>query len=181
DLVRREIEIQKGGGKGRIIAKMNALDDPGMIQELYRASQAGVQIDLIIRGHSRLRPGLPGYSEKIRIISIIGRFLEHDRIYCFGNGGEPALFLGSADWRQRNLNDRVEVVAPVRNPALRARLMWTLEVALSDNRLAFDLDSEGHYVQRKPAAGEPERNMHETLMAEAKERSEAERGWEVGL
>lgn len=174
----REIEHQKDGGIGRIIAKMNALDDPGIIQRLYQASRAGVQIDLIIRGHSRLRPQLPKYSENIRVISLIGRFLEHDRIYYFGNGGDAEVFIGSADWRQRNLSERVEVLVPVRDPALRGRLEQILETYLSDNRMAFELDADGHYHQRHPLAGEPERNAHEMLMADARERAAAE--WEVG-
>ena len=175
ELIRREVAHQEAGRQGRIVAKMNALDDPGIIQELYRASQAGVQIDLIVRGHSRLRPGLPGYSDNIRVISIIGRFLEHDRIYCFGNGGDPEIFIGSPDWRQRNLGERVEVVVPILDPAVRARLIAILDRALEDNRLAFELDSEGFYVQRMPASGAPERNLHDSLMRDALERSEAGR------
>lgn len=178
EMIRREVAIQKEGGAGRIIAKMNALDDAGIIQELYRASQAGVKIDLIVRGHSRLRPGLPGYSENIRIVSIIGRFLEHDRVYCFGNGGKTEVYIGSADWRQRNLSERVEVVAPVSDPALCKRLSRILEATLSDNRLAFDLDAEGFYVQRTPGKDESERNIHTILMAEAQESTGA-RGWPI--
>ncbi|MQA90093.1 MAG: polyphosphate kinase 1 [Gemmatimonas sp.] len=170
ELIRREIVHQEKNGNGRIVAKMNALDDAGIIQELYRASQAGVRIDLIVRGHSRLRPGLPGYSDNIRIVSIIGRFLEHDRVYWFGNGGESEVFVGSADWRQRNLSERVEVVVPVLDEIIRQRLITFLEHALADNRLAFDLNSEGQYVQRRPASGEPQRDFHEVLMTEALER-----------
>jgi polyphosphate kinase len=177
-LIRREIERQQEHGDGRIVAKMNALDDPGLIQELYRASQAGVRVDLLVRGHSRLRPGVPGFSENIRIVSIIGRFLEHDRIYCFANGGSPELYIGSPDWRQRNLSERVEVVVPVHDPHLKARLIHVLQVGLSDNRLAFDLDAEGYYVQRTPGAGEPERNSHDILMREALESDQpTQEGW----
>ena len=176
ELIHREIEHQGRTGNGRIVAKMNALDDPGIIQELYRASQAGVRIDLIVRGHSRLRPGLPGYSDNIRLISIIGRFLEHDRIYWFANGGEPEVYIGSADWRQRNLSERVEVVVPVLDAAIRQRLSGILEHALSDNRLAFELDSEGWYVQRRPGPDEPERSFHDILMREALARSERSGG-----
>jgi len=179
ELIRREVGHQAAGGHGRIIAKMNALDDPGIIQELYRASQAGVKIDLIVRGHSRLRPGLPGYSENIRITSIIGRFLEHDRLYWFENAGEPEVYIGSPDWRQRNLSDRVEVVVPVLRPALRSQLREMLEVWLTDNRLAFDLDSEGHYRQRSPAQGEPERNSHDIFMRRTVEAGITPRGWEL--
>ena len=167
NLIRQEIAFQQARGNGRIIARMNALEDVRIIRELYRASQAGVQIDLIVRGHSRLRPGLPGYSENIRIISILGRFLEHDRIYYFHNNGQPLTFIGSADWRNRNLSERVELITPIEASALQQRLIWLLETALSDNRLAWDLDSTGQYVLRHPALGEPERNLHQILMQQA--------------
>jgi polyphosphate kinase len=173
DLIRREIEHQKQGRPGRILAKMNALDDPGIIQELYAASQAGVQIDLIVRGHSRLRPGLEGYSSTIRVVSIIGRFLEHDRIFCFENGGDREVFLGSADWRQRNLGERVEVVAPLLDSGLRDSVWDVLEIALTDNCLAFDLNSEGYYTQRRPRRGQRERNFHEILMGRTRAASAA--------
>ena len=163
-LIRQEIDYQQRHGNGRIIAKMNALDDVGIIQELYQASQAGVQIDLIVRGHCRLRPGLPGYSETIRVISILGRFLEHDRIFYFHNNDDPRVFIGSADWRGRNLDERVELIAPIEAPDQQQRLIRILYDALGDNRLAWDLDANGHYVQRRPKPGEPERNFHETLM-----------------
>jgi polyphosphate kinase len=164
-LIRQEIDYQQRHGNGHIIAKMNALDDVGIIQELYQASQAGVQIDLIIRGHCRLRPALPGISETIRVISILGRFLEHDRIFYFHNNDDPRVFIGSADWRGRNLDERVELIAPIEVPELQQRLIRILQIALDDNRLAWDLDSNGYYRQRRPKPGEPERNFHETLMA----------------
>ncbi|MCB0046072.1 MAG: polyphosphate kinase 1 [Caldilineaceae bacterium] len=166
-LIEQEIAHQDAYGTGRIIAKMNALDDSKMIELLYRASQAGVQIDLILRGHTTLRPGLPGYSDNIRIISILGRFLEHDRIFYFHNNGDPRTFIGSADWRGRNLNSRVELITPVEDPALQAELIEILELALSDNRLAWDVDSQGQYTLRMPAPGEPTRNFHEILMQRA--------------
>lgn len=158
------------GEAGRILVKMNALDDTEMIHSLYRASQAGVSIDLIIRGHSRLRPGLPGYSDNIRVMSILGRFLEHDRIFLFGNGGDSKLFLGSADWRRRNLSDRVEAVVPVEDETLKARLVSILEDALSDNRLAWDLCADGRYELRYPR-GESERNYQTMQMQRALERA----------
>jgi polyphosphate kinase len=169
-LIEDEIAHQKRDGQGRIIAKMNALDDVGMIEALYRASQAGVQVDLIVRAHCSLRPGIRGYSENVRVISILGRFLEHDRIYYFHNGGEARIYIGSADWRRRNLQERVEVLAPIDDPALRERLAALLERALDDNCLAWDLDSEGYYVRRRPGEGEPERNYHRTLMERARQR-----------
>lgn len=170
-LIRQEIAVQESGGEGRIIAKMNALDDVGIIQELYRASQAGVAIDLIVRGHCRLRPGVAGYSDNIRVISILGRFLEHDRIFYFRNGGDPVTLIGSADWRGRNLEERVELIVPVERPALQARLIDILELALSDNYLAWDLDAEGQYRRRCPELGEARRSLHQTLMVQALDRA----------
>jgi polyphosphate kinase len=181
--IQREVRAQRAGGTGRIVAKMNALDDAETIQALYRASQEGVRVDLIVRGHSRLRPGLPGYGDNIRVISILGRFLEHDRVYLFHNGGDPEIFIGSADWRGRNLSERVETVAPVLDPALRARLVNVLHWALNDNRLAWELDADGQYVQRRPAPGEPEVNYQEVLMrdAVARGRAPAGRPWELAV
>jgi polyphosphate kinase len=170
-LIRQEIAHQKTFGNGRVVAKMNALDDLGMIRRLYIASQAGVQIDLIVRGHSRLRPGLPGYSENIRIISILGRFLEHDRIFYFFNNGQPAVYIGSADWRSRNLRQRVELVAPIEDPELRQRCIQILEDAGRDNRLAWELDAEGHYRLRRAAEDAEEINFHELLMKQARKRA----------
>jgi len=170
-LIQQEIDYQQRHGTGRIIAKMNALDDVPIIQELYRASQAGVQIDLIIRGHSRLRPGLPGISDNIRVVSILGRFLEHDRIFYFHNNGEPHTFIGSADWRGRNLDERVELIVPVEEPALQQQLIRSLYDALADNRLAWDLHSDGRYVLRWPGRDEEVRNFHETLMRQVSERA----------
>ncbi|GAB4437928.1 MAG: polyphosphate kinase 1 [Anaerolineae bacterium] len=171
ELIDREIEHQKRHGSGKIIVKMNALDDVKIIRRLYEASQAGVQIDLIIRGHSRLRPGLPGFSDNIRLISILGRFLEHDRIFHFHNNGQPQTYIGSADWRGRNLNDRVELITPIDEPALQQRLIEMLEAALSDNRLAWDLDCDGHYTLRYPKADEEERNFHKLMMKDAVKRT----------
>ena len=150
---------------------MNGLDDVAMIRRLYRASQAGVQIDLIVRSHSRLRPGLPGYSENIRIISILGRFLEHDRIYYFHNNDQPLTFLGSADWRNRNLKSRVELIVPILDPAVQARLIQNLEDALNDNASAWDLQPDGRYLLRYPVEGEPERSLQETLIKLARRRA----------
>jgi len=170
-LIDQEIAIQKETGNGKIIAKMNALDDVDMIKKLYQASQAGVQIDLIIRGHSRLRPGLPGYSDNIRIISILGRFLEHDRIYYFHNNGQPLTYIGSADWRGRNLNDRVELITPIEEIALKKRLIQLLEDALADNRLAWELDSEGYYHLRRPPSPDQEHNFQAVMMQQALRRT----------
>lgn len=180
ELIRAEIEHQARDGSGRIIAKMNALDDLPTIRALYEASRAGVRVDLIVRGHCRLRPGLPGYSDHIRVVSIVGRFLEHSRVYYFGNGGRPLVFMGSADWQRRNLEDRVEVVVPIEDPEVQARLIRTLSLCLEDNRLAWDLQPDGTYVQRTPAGGEPERAVQEQLMARALARSvEEDPPWDL--
>lgn len=178
-LVRAEIASQKKHGKGRIIAKMNALDDVEMIQELYRASQAGVQIDLVVRGHCRLRPGLERFSENIRVISIIGRLLEHSRIYYFHNNGEPLVYIGSADWQRRNLDDRIEAVVCVTDPALRARLIHTLHFALEDRRLSWELQPDGRYAQLMPPP-EDAVGFQGRLMRRAVERTvEADAPWDL--
>ena len=180
ELVREEVRLQKEHGDGRIIAKMNALDDVEMIRELYRASQAGVQIDLIVRGHCRLRPGLPFHSENIRVISILGRFLEHSRIYYFHNHGTPKLFIGSADWQRRNLDDRVEAVVPVEDPVLQGRLVRTLQFAISDRRTAWDLRPNGHFLQRQPSTEAEEVGFQELLMKRAVDRIvEVDAPWDI--
>ena len=178
DLIRREARHARAGRKARVIAKMNALDDVHVIRELYRASQAGVQIDLAVRGHTRMRPGLEGVSENVRIVSTVGRFLEHSRIYYFHNdGGRPDLLIGSADWMRRNLDDRVEVVVPVEDETARGRLLRTLKFCLDDNRQAWDLAPDGRYTLRQPAEGEPVRAFHDTLMQRARRRIEEDAAW----
>ncbi|GIW12708.1 MAG: polyphosphate kinase [Tepidiforma sp.] len=137
--IRREIANARAGQPARIILKMNALEDFECTRLLYEAAMAGVQIDLIIRGICRLRPGLPGLSENVRVVSIIGRFLEHARIYYFENGGNPEFFIGSADLMKRNLDERIEVLAPVRAPEHRAQLMELLELQLNDRRQGWRL------------------------------------------
>jgi polyphosphate kinase len=169
-LIDAEIAHQQESGNGRMIAKMNGLDDKRIVHKLYEASQAGVQIDLIIRGHCTLRPGLPGYSDNIRVISILGRFLEHDRIFYFHNNGKPVTIIGSADWRTRNLVRRVELAVPVTEPALQQRLIDVLHDALSDNRSAWELDCDGNYRLRMPAPGEEVREFQAIMMEKARER-----------
>ncbi|MCT0213148.1 MULTISPECIES: polyphosphate kinase 1 [unclassified Synechococcus] len=149
-LIEREISHARAGGVGAIRAKMNALVDPAIIALLYEASQAGVTIDLVIRGMCCLRPGLAGVSENIRVQSIIGRFLEHSRLFWFGNNGEPEMFFGSADWMPRNLDRRVEAVAPVDDPKLRAQLERLLDAYVNDNCAAWDMQSDGTFIQRQP-------------------------------
>jgi polyphosphate kinase len=170
-LVEREIEHAKAGRTGRIVAKMNQLNDEGIIEHLYRASQHGVDVDLIVRGHCRLRPGLPGYSENIRVLSILGRFLEHTRIYYFGNDSAPEAYMGSADWMSRNLNDRVEAIVEVKQPDLKARVVDILDRALHDRRSAWDLQADGRYVQRVPDTPDAP-GLQEQLMRQARRRTE---------
>ncbi|MBD2205869.1 polyphosphate kinase 1 [Calothrix sp. FACHB-1219] len=163
-LIRREIEHCHNGKTGRIIAKMNSLVDPQIITSLYAASQAGVKIDLIIRGICCLRPGLAGISENIRVISIIGRFLEHSRLFHFHNHGQDEVYIGSADWTPSNLNRRVEVVTPVVDSKISQTLQDILEIMLADNRQAWDLQADGSYIQRRPRKHEPERSSQQILM-----------------
>jgi len=163
----REIAIQQSGGKGYVMAKMNALDDVKTVAKLYEASRAGVKIDLIVRGHTRIRPGIKGFSENIQVISIIGRFLEHDRVFYFQNGGNDEVFIGSADWRRRNLDDRVEVMVPIYDKRLKKRLIKILKNALKDNRLAWELKSDGTYQLRQKGEESEVFNYHEWLMNDA--------------
>ncbi|MBD1842528.1 polyphosphate kinase 1 [Cyanobacteria bacterium FACHB-63] len=167
----REIEHQRNGGQGRIVAKMNALVDPRLITALYEASQAGVQIDLIVRGICCLRPGLKDISENIRVISIVGRFLEHARIFYFSNNGESEVYIGSADWMPRNLDRRVEAVVLVDEPALSQDLQEILGIMLADNRHAWDLQSDGKYIQRKPQADQPEQSSQRIFMDMAQQQA----------
>lgn len=163
-LIQRETDYAQAGGEGRIVAKMNALVDPELIRALYRASQAGVSVDLIVRGVCCLRPGVAGVSDRIRVISIIGRLLEHSRIFYFHNAGEGEVFLGSADWMPRNLNRRVEAVVQVQSPKLVADLQEILAVMLADNRYCWELQADGSSRQRQPAANERVRSAQLKLM-----------------
>jgi len=153
-LIRREIEHAREGRQGQIKAKMNSLVDPEIIKLLYEASSAGVSIDLIVRGMCSLYPGRDTISENINVVSIIGQFLEHSRIFWFGNGGSPEVYIGSADWMPRNLDRRVEAVTPVEAPELRKKLERLLDLYLQDNRGAWDMKSDGSFVQRHPGDGE---------------------------
>jgi len=153
-LIDREAEYARQGRPARIVAKMNALLDKNIVQALYRASQAGVDIDLIVRGICALRPGVRGVSDRIRVRSIVGRFLEHSRIYYFANGGHEEIYTGSADWMPRNLYERVEVLAPVRDELLRERVRGEiLEAYLADNLKARILLKDGTYIRAWQAAG----------------------------
>lgn len=146
--IEREIAIQGAGGRGHIQWKMNALEDVDIVRALYRASQRGVAIDLIVRDTCRLRPGLPDVSDTIKVVSVIGRFLEHARIYYFHNNGKPEYYLGSADAMQRNLEKRVEVLIPIEDAKIQAELRHLLDTQLGDQRGAWDMQADGSYVQR---------------------------------
>lgn len=154
--IEREIRMQQEHGNGRLIFKMNALVDPEIIHLLYRASQAGVNIDLIIRGMCCLRPGIPGVSDNIHVRGIVGRFLEHSRIFYFGNNGNEEIYLGSADMMQRNLNTRVETLFPIEDPVLREVIrVHVLQSYLADTVNTSELLSDGRYVHVRPEPGEP--------------------------
>jgi polyphosphate kinase len=167
-LIEREVENHQAGQPAGIIAKMNSLEDGAIIRALYKASQAGVPIDLIVRGFCCLRPGVPGLSANIRVISVIGRFLEHSRIFYFRNGEQNPLdgrfFIGSADWMYRNLKNRVEVVTPIEDATARQRLWQTLEILLSDRRQAWIMQSDGSYVQCQPSDPAVDVGTHVQLM-----------------
>ncbi|WP_448563140.1 polyphosphate kinase 1 [Trichothermofontia sp.] len=163
-LIDRERQHAQAGYPARIVAKMNALVDPEIIRTLYAASQAGVNIDLIVRGICCLRPGIEGVSDHIRVISIVGRFLEHSRIFYFHNRGEEVVYIGSADWMPRNLNRRVEAVTPIADPALSKDLQEILGIMLADNCQAWELQPDGNYFRRQPQPGCAEQSAQVILM-----------------
>ncbi|OSO90989.1 polyphosphate kinase 1 [Cylindrospermopsis raciborskii CENA303] len=165
ELIYREITNVQNGFSGRIVAKMNALVDPEIIATLYTASCAGVQIDLIVRGICCLRPGMKNISDNIRIMSIIGRFLEHSRIFYFHNNGQEEIYIGSADWMRRNLDRRVEVITPIRDQEIAKDLQEILGIMLADNRQAWDLQPDGNYTQRTPKDNSSEANSQTILMS----------------
>jgi polyphosphate kinase len=146
--IEREIANVGAGERGHIQWKLNALEDVDIVRALYRASQRGVTIDLIVRDTCRLRPGLDGVSSSVKVVSIIGRFLEHGRIYYFHNAGKSEYYIGSADAMQRNLEKRVEVLCPIEDPRLQTELRFILDTELSDQRGAWDMLPDGSYVQR---------------------------------
>ncbi len=162
--IEREIEHQRADRKGLIQFKMNALEDPDITRALYQATRAGVKIDLIVRDTCRLRPGIPGLSDTARVISIVGRFLEHARIYYFRNGGKEEYYIGSADTMMRNLESRVEVVVPIDTPDLQAALRQILDTQLADQRCAWEMQPDGSYVQRRSETEETRHNCQHLLM-----------------
>jgi polyphosphate kinase len=165
--IRREAEHAQNGREARIVVKVNGLEDPGIVEELYRAAMAGVDIDLIVRDICRLRPGLEGLTENVDVYSIVGRFLEHSRIFYFANAGEPEYYIGSADWMRRNLDNRVEAVTPVEDPTLRQQLKFTLELCLNDTEKRWKMASDGSYTKCGPEDGVPGLNTQEILMKSA--------------
>ncbi|WP_459193737.1 polyphosphate kinase 1 [Halosimplex sp. J119] len=180
--IRREAEHAREGRSARIVAKVNALEDPDLVAELYEAAMAGVDVDLIVRDICRLRPGIEGVSENVNVYSVVGRFLEHSRIYYFENGardpdlraeddaegGEPEYYIGSADWMTRNLDSRVEAVAPVEDTAIREQLRFVLDLLLRDNRKRWEMNADGSYEQHQPGPGEEVINTQEVLMERAR-------------
>ncbi|HRX69697.1 MAG: polyphosphate kinase 1 [Gammaproteobacteria bacterium] len=174
--IEREIGYAKAGKPALIQFKMNALEDKEVTAALYQASQAGVKVELIVRDTCRLRPGIPGVSENVQVISIVGRFLEHTRIFHFRNNGADEYFIGSADCMQRNLESRVEVVTPIDAPELQRELQQILDVQLNDRRSAWDMQPDGTYIQRVPGEGDDPRGSQQILIELAEKRQkEAQR------
>ncbi len=163
-LIEREIEHARRGRPSGMIFKVNSVADQKVITKLYEASKAGVRQDLIVRGICCLRPGVEGVSEKIRVRSIIGRFLEHSRIYYFENGGKPEIYCGSADLMERNLSRRVEILFPLIDQEIRDHLKQNLDLMLSDNTLAFNLQQDGSYRRISKKAQDPEINSQIKLL-----------------
>jgi polyphosphate kinase len=170
--VERTIAAHQEGRTARIRMKMNSLVDRECIQALYRASQAGVPVEINVRGICCLKPGVPGVSDNIRVVSIVGRFLEHSRIYAFERNGEQTVYIGSADLMPRNLDTRVELLTPLRDEALRGDLLDTLDRCFADDTNAWELSSGGKWERRQPA-GEPRNVQHELMAAHAAEAAEA--------
>ncbi|HET7360154.1 MAG TPA: polyphosphate kinase 1 [Rhodanobacteraceae bacterium] len=163
--IEREIGHARAGRPARIVARMNALNEPSVVELLYRASRAGVDIDLIVRGACTLRPGLPGISERIRVRSVVGRFLEHSRVYWFANGGEAEIYCASADWMERNLRRRVEIAFPILDPELAARVYdEALANYLADNTQAWQLGADGRYQHLQPG-GAPAHGAQQALLS----------------
>jgi polyphosphate kinase len=177
ELIDREIAAHRREGGGRIVLKLNSLVDRLSIRALYAASQAGVKVDLIVRGACCLRPGVPGWSENIRVISVVGRFLEHSRIYAFGNGGADEVYLGSADAMERNFDRRVEVVFPVEDQGWADDLRnEILPAYFRDTINAWELGPDGVYTRVEPAPGEAPFDVQAWLMNRYRVSSD----WAVG-
>ncbi len=175
--IREEIKNKQAGKPARIIAKMNSMEDEIITEALYEASVAGVEIILIVRGFCCLRPGIKGLSDNIKVISIIGRFLEHSRVFYFANGSdtpsEGDYYIGSADWMHRNLHNRVELITPIYDPKLKDKLWEFIDIMLQDNRLAWLLNEDGSYTQVVPEEGTEEKSTHAILMNKTIQREKA--------
>jgi len=170
-MIRRETRNATAGKAARIIAKINALVEPEVVRALYEASNAGVRVDLIVRGICCLRPGVPGVSENIRVRSIVGRFLEHSRCYCFHNGGNEEIYCASADWMDRNFFRRIELMFPIRDESLKARIRADLAVYLADNVQAWQLCADGRYERFARAADQDPNAAQSTLLRQLAETS----------
>ena len=171
DEIRGVATAAASGQRARIRLKTNALTDEAIIEELYAASQAGARVDVIARGICSLRPGVPGMSENIQVRSVLGRFLEHSRVFAFEAGDRATLYMGSADLMPRNLDHRIEVVVPVESPKVQHELDVALETLLADNTQAWVLDADGSWTRQRPAAGEKPRATHAKLMRRARQRA----------
>lgn len=167
--IQNEMKNKKAGKPARIIAKMNSMEDEVITESLYEASMAGVEITLIVRGFCSLKPGVKGLSENIKVISVIGRFLEHSRIFYFANGSSDPIkgefLIGSADWMHRNLHNRVELVTPINETKLKEKIWEFIDILLHDNRQAWMLNEDGSYTQKIPADGEEEKGTHAIMMS----------------
>jgi polyphosphate kinase len=164
DRIEAAIEAQSLESPSLLQFKMNALEEPRVVRALYEASQAGVRVDLIIRDSCRLRPGIPGLSETIRVVSIVGRFLEHSRIFYFRIGDAEEYFIGSADAMRRNLSSRIEVLTPVEAPDLQERLRFLLDAQLADRRSAWEMQPDGSYHQLRPSSDDEAKGAQEQLI-----------------
>ena len=169
--IKRERKLHSSETPGLIQFKMNALEDVDITRALYEAARDGVRIDLIVRDTCRFRPGIPGLSETTRVIGIVGRFLEHTRIYYFHNGGEEEYFIGSADAMKRNLESRVEVVTPVTDKKLCDELRFILDTQINDQRSAWEMQSDGSFVQRQPSSEAEAIGCQQLLIQSAEKRS----------
>jgi polyphosphate kinase len=168
NLIQKEIKNKKAGKPARIIAKMNSMEDEVITEALYEASKAGVEVTLVVRGFCCLKPGMKGISDNISVISVIGRFLEHSRIFYFANGSanpvDGDFYIGSADWMHRNLHNRVELITPIFDMKLKEKLWEFVDIILKDNRQAWVLQEDGSYIQKTPVDGEEERGTHSIIM-----------------
>jgi polyphosphate kinase len=178
-LIDGETQRKRQGQKAYIVAKMNSLVDPEIIEALYRASQAGVIVRLNVRGICCLRPGVPGLSENIQVISIVDRFLEHARILYFYHGGENAVFISSADWMPRSLDRRIELLVPVDDPASQRRLIEILDTYFRDNQNAWELQSDGRYRRLEVEPGQPkfraQKHLYQSAVDAVKAAEQADR------